>query len=117
MSAGANFLYAANFRSGAVDVFDKNYSPVTLGAHAFWDPRIPRKFAPFNVQNINGMIFVSCAKQDDAKHDEVDGRGSRLCRCVRYQRRPADASGMGSLDERALGKAPGLRRTSASLAT
>ena len=75
MSAGANFLYAANFRSGAVDVFDKNYSPVTLGAHAFWDPRIPRKFAPFNFQNINGMIFVSYAKQDDAKHDEVDGRG------------------------------------------
>jgi uncharacterized protein (TIGR03118 family) len=72
---GANLLYAANFRSGAVDVFDKDFNPVDLGAGAFVDRRIPKRFAPFNVQNINGMIFVAFAKQDDAKHDEVAGPG------------------------------------------
>jgi uncharacterized protein (TIGR03118 family) len=72
---GANMLYAANFFTGAVDVFDASFNPVNLGAHAFMDRQLPRRFAPFNVQNINGMIFVAFAKQDDAKHDEVAGRG------------------------------------------
>lgn len=72
---GANFLYAADFRGGAIDVFDKDFNQVWLGAHAFSDKRIPKGFAPFNVQNINGMLFVTFAKQDAAKHDEVDGRG------------------------------------------
>jgi uncharacterized protein (TIGR03118 family) len=72
---GANFLYAANFAAGTVEVYDKDYNPVNLGAGAFWDRRLPRGFAPFNVQNLNGMIVVAFAKQDDQKHDEVAGAG------------------------------------------
>jgi uncharacterized protein (TIGR03118 family) len=73
--SGANFLYAANFSAGAVEVYDNAFNPVNLGAGAFRDRHLPRGFAPFNVQNINGMIFVAYAKQDDAKKDEVAGAG------------------------------------------
>jgi uncharacterized protein (TIGR03118 family) len=72
---GANLLYTANFFGGTVDVFDANFVPVNLGAGAFTDPSIPEGFAPFNVQNINETIYVTFAKQDAAKADEVDGPG------------------------------------------
>src|SRR5437773_1198134 len=51
------------------------YSPFLrpLAADAFTDPSIPAGFAPFNVQNINGNIFVAFAMQDANKEDEVAG--------------------------------------------
>ncbi|MGH9881327.1 MAG: TIGR03118 family protein, partial [Pyrinomonadaceae bacterium] len=72
---GANFLYVANFLSGKVDVFDGNFAPVALPATAFTDPSIPPGFAPFNVQNINGDVYVMFAMQDEAGEDEVAGPG------------------------------------------
>jgi len=72
---GANFLYAANFFAGTIDIFDKDYVPVNLAPGAFSDPKIPKGFAPFNVQNIGGKIFVAFAKQDEDKKDEVAGAG------------------------------------------
>jgi uncharacterized protein (TIGR03118 family) len=75
---GANVLYAANFRAASVDVFDRNYNPVSLSSTAFKDPRMPAGFAPFNVQNINGKIYVAFAKQDAARHDDVPGEGLGL---------------------------------------
>ncbi len=74
-SNGANFLYVANFFNGSVDVFDKDYVPVTLPSGAFTDSQIPSDFAPFNVENIGGKIFVAYAKQDEDKEDEVAGPG------------------------------------------
>lgn len=71
----ANYLYAANFFTGKVDVFDTNYAPVNLGAGAFLDSHLPKGYAPFNVQAIGDKIFVTYAKQDADKIDEVDGRG------------------------------------------
>jgi len=71
----AKLLYAANFHAGTVDVFDKNFSSVTLPTGAFTDDHMPRGFAPFNVQNIDGVIFVAFAKQDEEKEDEVAGAG------------------------------------------
>lgn len=73
---GANFIYAANFRTGAVDVFDAKYQPVTLANGAFHDHRVPAGYAPFNVQNINGNIVVTFAQQDAAMHDDVPGPGN-----------------------------------------
>jgi uncharacterized protein (TIGR03118 family) len=76
---GKRFLYVANFRSGKVEVYDTNFMQVHLGnSHdddAFDDDEIPRDFAPFNVQNIGGTLFVTYAKQDAAKHDPVGGDG------------------------------------------
>jgi uncharacterized protein (TIGR03118 family) len=45
------FLYAANFNAGSIDVFDGNFSQVTLQGQ-FADPDLPPGFAPFNIQNI-----------------------------------------------------------------
>lgn len=73
--AGARFLYVANFRSGAIEMYDAHFQPVHLSEEAFDDDRIPHGFAPFNVQNIGGSLFVTYAKQDDAKHDDVPGDG------------------------------------------
>jgi uncharacterized protein (TIGR03118 family) len=48
---------------------------VTTGG-SFKDPNIPPGYAPFGIQNINGDLFVTYAKQDAAKHDDVAGRGN-----------------------------------------
>ena len=70
-----NFLYAANFHAGNIDVFDKDFKPVSL-AGSFSDPEIPAGFAPFNIQNLGNQLYVTYAKQDAAKHDDVAGEGN-----------------------------------------
>ena len=67
-------LYAANFHAGTIDVFDSAYNQVTL-AGAFRDPKIPANYAPFNVQNLGGVLYVTFAEQNAEKHDDVAGRG------------------------------------------
>ncbi|MBV8738728.1 MAG: TIGR03118 family protein, partial [Alphaproteobacteria bacterium] len=69
------FLFATNFRAGTVDVFDHNYQPVTTKG-GFSDPQIPSGFAPFGIQNIDGALFVTYAKQNAQKHDDVAGPGN-----------------------------------------
>jgi uncharacterized protein (TIGR03118 family) len=73
--AGARFLYVANFRSGRVEMYDAHFQPVHLSEEVFDDDSLPRGFAPFNVQNIGGSLFVTYAKQDQAKHDNIAGDG------------------------------------------
>src|SRR5882762_7764855 len=72
---GKKFLYVANFRSARVEVYDTNFQRVHLGEDAFEDERIREGFAPFNVQNIGGSLFVTYAKQDGPRHDPVGGDG------------------------------------------
>ena len=72
---GANVLYAANFRTAHVDAYDTSFDRIDLAPEAFLDPAIPAGYAPFNVQPIGGNLFVTFAKQDSSKHDEVDGPG------------------------------------------
>jgi uncharacterized protein (TIGR03118 family) len=55
-----NFLYAADFAGGKIDVFDKTYAPTTLGS--FVDPNIPDDYAPFNIWNLGGELFVTYAR-------------------------------------------------------
>jgi uncharacterized protein (TIGR03118 family) len=74
-NVGGNFLFATNFRSGKIDVFDKSFQPVTLPSGSFLDPDIPAGYAPFGIANISGDLFVTYAKQDSAKHDDVAGPG------------------------------------------
>jgi uncharacterized protein (TIGR03118 family) len=73
--ATANFLYLADFRKGRVAVYNTSFTHVSMGEDAFQDEDLPSGFAPFNVQNIGGNLYVSFAEQDSAKHDEVDGAG------------------------------------------
>jgi uncharacterized protein (TIGR03118 family) len=68
-------LYAANFNAGTVDVFDGSMNMVTLPG-AFTDPSIPAGFAPFNIKNLDGSLYVTYAKQDSLRHDDVAGSGN-----------------------------------------
>ena len=72
MNNGANYLYAANFRTAKIDVFDKNYNAVSM---PFTDPQLPAGFAPFNVSNIDGMLYVTYAKVGPTG-DDVAGMGN-----------------------------------------
>ncbi|MGI8991639.1 MAG: TIGR03118 family protein [Bryobacteraceae bacterium] len=72
---GGPVLYASNFYAGKIDVFDANFAPVSLTG-AFLDPMIPAGFAPFNIQNLSGKLYVTYAKQDAAKQDDVSGPGN-----------------------------------------
>src|SRR5437588_3007257 len=73
-NASGDFLYAANFHAGTIDVFDVNFARAHL-AGSFRDPNIPTGYAPFNIENIGGNFYVTYAKQDAAKHDDVAGHG------------------------------------------
>jgi uncharacterized protein (TIGR03118 family) len=64
-------LYATNFRTGTIDVFDTNFHPVTLSG-SFTDPHVRHGYAPFGIHDINGQLWVTYAQQDGAKHDPVN---------------------------------------------
>jgi uncharacterized protein (TIGR03118 family) len=71
---GRTLLYASNFRAGTVDVFDTDFKLVnTLPKGAFTDTDLPKGYAPFNVQVLNGKVYVTYAKQDAARHDDDAG--------------------------------------------
>jgi uncharacterized protein (TIGR03118 family) len=72
---GNKFLYVTNFRSAKVEVYDTNFKRLHFDEDAFEAEDIPRGFAPFNVQNIGGTLFVTYAKQDAPRHDPVGGDG------------------------------------------
>lgn len=87
---GKRFLYVTNFRAGRVEVYDTNFNRVQMPDDAFnvdadddhhrddgpGAEGIPPGFAPFNVQNIGGSLFVTYAKQDSLRHDDVGGDGN-----------------------------------------
>jgi len=71
-----NRLYAANFvPGGGINVFDSSYHPVTLSSTAFTDPSIPAGYAPFNVQTINGNLYVEYAKLSSTTPVPLPGGG------------------------------------------
>ena len=74
-SGGLNLLYAADFHNGQIDVFDTNFQPVVLTG-SFVDPFMPAGFAPFNIQNFGGSLYVTYARQDAAKQNFVAGPGN-----------------------------------------
>lgn len=66
---GHSRLYATNFHAGVVDVFDGNFHQMG----SFTDKYLPRGYAPFGIRNMGGLLFVTFALQDAAKHDDVAG--------------------------------------------
>src|SRR5438046_1427907 len=67
----ADHLYAANFRFGTVAVLNSDLSP----GPSLTGPKVAEGYAPFNVQNLGGVLYVTFAKQDADRHDDVAGRG------------------------------------------
>ena len=73
LTTAADRLYATDFHNGRVDVFDTSFDPVSL---PFTDPKLPKGYAPFGIQALGGSIFVTYAKQDAAKKDDIAGDGA-----------------------------------------
>ena len=55
--ASGNFLYAADNANNKVDVYDGTFTFVT----SFTDSTLPPGFAPFGIQDIGGLLYVSFA--------------------------------------------------------
>ncbi len=72
--SGATILLAANFSEGTVDAYDGNMN--LMGQLS--DPYAPAGYAPFNVQSIEGIVYVTFAKQNREKKDDIAGRGHGL---------------------------------------
>jgi uncharacterized protein (TIGR03118 family) len=66
------FIFAANFRDGIVEKYNSNFKLVKK----FTDSNLPKGFAPFGIRALQGHLFVTFAKQNAAKHDDVAGPGS-----------------------------------------
>jgi len=71
VSGGFDRLYAADFARNKVIMFDDQFTQTG----SFTDPDLPHRFAPFNVANIGGLIYVAFAKRERNGDDEVAGPG------------------------------------------
>ena len=67
-------IYAADFHNARIDVFGTDFTPLTL-AGSFTDSGLPAGYAPFNIQELGGKLYVAYAKQDAAAEDEEAGAG------------------------------------------
>jgi uncharacterized protein (TIGR03118 family) len=56
---GSHFLYAADFKTGKIDVWDTTFTKVKM---PFKDPGLPASYSPFNIQSIGSWLFVMYAK-------------------------------------------------------
>ena len=70
-NSSGTFIFATNFRFGTIEMFDSNFKLV----RSFTDHRLPQSYAPFGIQNIGGNLYVTFAKRDATKHDDVAGPG------------------------------------------
>jgi len=73
-NAGGNRLYAADFANNHIDVFNVTFTATTVTG-GFIDPTIPAGYAPFNIQNPGGSLYVTYAQVDPITGRTVDGVG------------------------------------------
>lgn len=76
-SGASDFLYAANFRSGSIEVYDNKFRTAHLTGD-FRDDTIPTDFSPFNIQNFNDKLYVTYAKRSPGGADDVSGKGNGI---------------------------------------
>jgi uncharacterized protein (TIGR03118 family) len=78
---GASRLYATDFRSDKIDVFDGNFQKIPP-AGAFVDPSLPAGYAPFGIHalTLNGetVLFVTYAQRAPGSNATVNGAGLGL---------------------------------------
>jgi uncharacterized protein (TIGR03118 family) len=76
-AGGNNYLYAANFTSGggSINVFNSSFANVTGSTFAgkFVDPNAIAGYAPYNVQLVNGNLYVEYAQP--GAHGATTGAG------------------------------------------
>jgi len=68
INAAQTQVYAADLANNKVDVYNSNWEFVT----SFTDNSLPAGFAPFNVQDIGGQLYVAFAATNGGKGGYVD---------------------------------------------
>ena len=74
-SGGKTYLYATNFHSGRIEAYNSHFKRVSLPGGPFVDPQLPAGYGPFGIAEIGGELYVTFAKQDAMRHDDVAGPG------------------------------------------
>jgi len=70
---GTSFIYAANFRAGRIDVWDTAWTEMHF---SFRDRSIPSGYAPFNIQAIGSLLYVTYALVGPDGRDQAgSGKG------------------------------------------
>lgn len=72
-----SYLLSANFLAGRVDVMKGNAGAPNLVGN-FTGPMMPVGYAPFNVQTLNGHVFVTYAPREEGGIDDVKGAGNGI---------------------------------------
>ena len=72
---GTPMIYAANFSSGNIDVFDASFNPTTVSG-GFKDPNLTSGFAPYNIWNLGGKLYVAYAQLSSDHIHSSPGAGS-----------------------------------------
>jgi uncharacterized protein (TIGR03118 family) len=67
-NASGNFLFATDLANNKVDMYDGNFTLVS----SFTDPTIPAGFAPFNAQDLNGLLYVAFVAQNEGPGGYID---------------------------------------------
>ena len=70
----ASTLLAADFHNAHVDIFDSSFHKLSKPA-AFQPTGIPAGYAPFNVAALSNRVYVSYAKQNATRSEDVPGLG------------------------------------------
>src|SRR4051794_33577688 len=82
-NGSANFIYAADFANGKIDVFNSSFVLQPSANFPFADPTIPttsgNTYHPFNIQAIGGSLYVAYAKVGTGGKDE-EGVGNGFVR-------------------------------------
>jgi uncharacterized protein (TIGR03118 family) len=76
INQASDLIYAANFAAGAIDVFQGTapaFAPAL--ANHFVDPNLPGGYSPFNIQDLNGTLYVTYAQVDPQTGEEITGPG------------------------------------------
>jgi uncharacterized protein (TIGR03118 family) len=63
-----NLLYAANLNKNVVEVYDGSFNLV----NTFTDSTLPAGYAPFGIQDINGLVYVAFAQTNEAPGGYID---------------------------------------------
>jgi uncharacterized protein (TIGR03118 family) len=82
-NGSGNFLYAADFANGTIDVFNSSFALQPAASFPFVDPTIPtivgNTFHPYNIQAIGSSLYVAYAKVGAGGFAE-DGVGNGFVR-------------------------------------
>jgi uncharacterized protein (TIGR03118 family) len=67
-------LYAANFATGQIDTYNSSFAP-TATTGGFIDPNAMAGYSPYNVQTVNGLLYVEYDQVNPTTHRPQFGAG------------------------------------------